>query len=141
VVVRTDNDGYLTEIKVGLHSFLADEPESVGGSNLGPSPYGYLTAALGACTSMTLRMYADRKKWDLQEVRVHLSHSKDYAKDSGSVEAKGSKIDIFEREIELEGNLDEEQRAKLLDIADRCPVHRTLHSDIEVKSKLVNKEN
>lgn len=138
VVVRTDDDGYLTEIKAGPHSFLADEPESVGGTNLGPTPYGYLSAALGACTSMTLRMYADRKKWDLKEVRVHVSHSKDYYEDSEAVEDKKSKIDIFDREIELEGNLDDEQRARLLEIADRCPVHRTLHSDVKVITKLAD---
>lgn len=138
VVVRTDEEGYLTEIKAGPHSFLADEPESVGGTNLGPSPYGYLTAALGACTSMTLRMYADRKKWDLKEVRVHLSHSKNYFQDSEAVEGKGGKIDIFDREIELEGNLDDEQKARLLEIADRCPVHRTLHSDIQVITRLAD---
>ncbi len=136
VVVRTDDDGYLTEIKAGPHAFLADEPESVGGTNLGPSPYGYLTAALGACTSMTLRMYADRKKWDLREVRVHLSHSKDYKEDSLASDQKGSKIDIFDREIELEGDLDDAQKARLLEIADRCPVHRTLHSDIKVNTQL-----
>lgn len=138
VVVRTDDDGYLTEIKAGPHSFLADEPESVGGTNLGPSPYGYLSAALGACTSMTLRMYADRKKWDLKEVRVHLSHSKDYFQDSEAIDDKKSKIDIFDREIELEGNLDDEQKARLLEIADRCPVHRTLHNDVKVITKLAD---
>jgi putative redox protein len=138
VVVRTDDDGYLTEIKAGPHSFLADEPESVGGTNLGPTPYGYLSAALGACTSMTLRMYADRKKWDLKEVRVHVSHSKDYYEDSEAVEDKKSKIDIFDREIELEGDLDDAQRKRLLEIADRCPVHRTLHSDVKVITKLAD---
>ena len=87
---------------------------------------------------MTLRMYADRKKWDLREVRVHLSHSKDYKQDSEAVGEKGARIDIFEREIELEGELDDKQKARLLEIADRCPVHRTLHGDVEVKSKLAN---
>lgn len=136
VVTRTGQDGFLTEIRVGQHSLLADEPESVGGTNLGPTPYGLLSAALGACTSMTLRMYADRKGWDLQEVRVHLTHAKDHPIDCKDVEDEKSKIDIFDREIELEGDLDEKQITRLLEIADRCPVHRTLHSDIEVRTRL-----
>jgi uncharacterized OsmC-like protein/esterase/lipase len=136
VVVRTDGEGYFTEIKAGPHHLMADEPQSVGGTNLGPSPYGLLSASLGACTSMTLRMYADRKKWDLREVRVHLSHNKDYREDCENVESKKAKIDVFEREIELEGDLDEKQRQRLLEIADRCPVHRTLHGDVEVRTRL-----
>lgn len=136
VVVRTGSKGYTTEIRVGPHSLLADEPESVGGDDLGPTPYGLLSASLGTCTSMTLRMYADRKGWDLQEVKVHLSHAKDYAFDAEGSENPKSKIDVFEREIELEGNLDQQQRKRLLEIADRCPVHRTLHGDVKVKTKL-----
>ncbi|RMG24045.1 MAG: alpha/beta fold hydrolase, partial [Bacteroidetes bacterium] len=136
VVVRTGAKGYTTEIRAGEHRLLADEPQSVGGANLGPTPYGLLSAALGACTSMTLRMYADRKQWDLQEVRVHLSHTKDYAQDSAHSELQGSKIDVFIREIELEGQLDENQRQRLLEIADKCPVHRTLHGPIEVRTRL-----
>lgn len=136
VVVRTGTDGYTTEVRAGRHSLLADEPESVGGDDLGPTPYGLLAAALGACTSMTLRMYADRKGWDLKEVRVHLSHAKDYASDAGESDNPKSRIDIFERELELEGDLDEKQRKRLLEIADRCPVHRTLHGDVEVRTRL-----
>lgn len=136
VGVRTGAEGYTTEIKAGGHTLFADEPEDVGGLDLGPSPYGLLAAALGACTSMTLRMYADRKKWDLQEVRVHLNHAKDYLADSEHSEDAKSKIDVFEREIELEGKLDHDQRQRLLEIADRCPVHRTLHGDIHVRTHL-----
>jgi putative redox protein len=136
VAVRTGEKGYTTDIKAGKHYFTADEPEDVGGSDLGPSPYGYLLSALGACTSMTLRMYADRKKWDLKEVRVHLEHQKVHALDSENCVDKSRKIDEMTRSIELEGNLDETQRAKLLEIADKCPVHRTLHNDVLIKTSL-----
>lgn len=136
VVVRTGPNGYTSQVLAGRHHFLADEPTSVGGEDLGPSPYQFLLTSLGACTSMTLRMYADRKKWDLQEVRVHLSHSKDHKADSEAYEKSDSKIDILERELELKGNLDEEQRKRLLEIADRCPVHRTLHNEMEVRTIL-----
>ncbi|MEL6675124.1 MAG: bifunctional alpha/beta hydrolase/OsmC family protein [Bacteroidota bacterium] len=135
-VVRTGPGSYTTEIRTGKHNLLADEPERVGGDDLGPSPYDLLLASLGTCTSMTLRMYADRKKWPLQEVRVHLEHYKDYPEDAGHMDDPKSKLDHIEREVELEGPLDEEQRARLLEIADRCPVHRTLHSEIVVKTKL-----
>ncbi|MEM6803956.1 MAG: bifunctional alpha/beta hydrolase/OsmC family protein [Bacteroidota bacterium] len=137
-VVRTGAKGYTTEVRAGQHSFLADEPTTVGGADLGPSPYDLLVAALGTCTSMTLRMYADRKGWDLQEVRVHLQHSKEHCEDCGNTGNPKSKIDTIERVLELEGDLDEKQRARLLEIADRCPVHRTLHSDIRVKTRLEN---
>lgn len=136
VVVRTGPAGYTTEVKAGKHSFLADEPESVGGADLGPTPYGYLLTSLGTCTSMTLRMYADHKKWNLEEVRVHLSHEKVHRDDSEHSADQKAKIDRIEREIELYGDLDETQRERLLEIADRCPVHRTLHGEIEVVTKL-----
>ena len=137
VAVRTGEKGYTTDIKAGKHYFTADEPEDVGGKNLGPSPYAYLLAALGACTSMTLRMYADRKKWDLKEVRVHLEHQKVHALDSENCEKTNRKIDEMTRVLELEGNLNETQRARLLEMADRCPVHRTLHNDVVIKTSLV----
>lgn len=134
-VVRTGEGTYTTDIKAGKHYLTADEPESVGGTDLGPTPYDLLVSALGACTSMTLRMYADRKEWDLKEVRVHLKHDKVHAEDCGDCEHTG-KMDQIERVIELEGNLDENQRKKLFEIADKCPVHKTLHSDITVKTEL-----
>ena len=136
VVVRTGPYGYTSQVLAGTHHFIADEPKSVGGEDLGPSPYQFLLSSLGACTSMTLRMYADRKKWNLEEVWVHLSHSKDHKVDSEAYEKSESKIDIIERELELKGNLTDEQRARLLEIADRCPVHRTLHNEIEVRTQL-----
>ncbi len=135
-VVRVGGKGYTSEIRVGKHRFLADEPASVGGDDLGPSPYDLLVSGLGACTAMTLRMYADRKGWPLSEVRVHLEHYKDYPTDRENTEAKQSKIDHIERYVELEGPLDAQQQQRLLEIADRCPVHRTLHNDVEVRSVL-----
>ena len=136
VVVRTGDDGFTTEVKAGRHSFLADEPSSVGGKDLGPTPYDLLIASLGACTSMTLRMYADRKGWPLEEVRVHLDHGKVHEQDCENCENENAKIDQIEREIELFGDLNDEQRQKLLEIADKCPVHRTLHGEIRVVTKL-----
>lgn len=137
VVVRTSEEGYTTEIRAGHHRLLADEPREVGGDDLGPTPYGLLSAALGACTSMTLRMYADRKKWPLKEVIVHVSHEKTHPADVNEAGGKAGKIDVFEREISLEGEVTDEQRQRLLEIADRCPVHRTLHGDIEVRTRLL----
>ncbi|MEM6523059.1 MAG: bifunctional alpha/beta hydrolase/OsmC family protein [Bacteroidota bacterium] len=137
VVSRTGDDGFTTELRAGNHSFLADEPASVGGKDLGPTPYDYLVAAIGACTSMTLRMYAERKKWPLEEAIVHLEHNKVHEKDCENCESASSKIDRIDREIELVGDLSEEQRLKLLEIADKCPVHRTLHGEIKVVSKLI----
>ena len=134
VVTRTAGESYTTEIMAGKHSLIADEPASVGGNDFGPTPYNYLTAALGACTGMTMRMYADRKGWDLQEVKVHLSHAKRHLEDCEACEASNAKLDHIDREIEIEGNLDEKQIARLMQIADRCPVHRTLHSEIVVNT-------
>lgn len=136
VAVRLGAEGFTTDIMARQHSLTADEPESVGGNDFGPSPYELLSASLGACTAMTMHMYARRKKWDLQEVRVHLDHYKDYAADMENVEDKKSRIDHFERLIEMEGDLDEAQKKRLLEIADRCPVHRTLHGDVKVITQL-----
>ena len=135
VVVRIGNEGYTTDIKAGNHALTADEPKDVGGNDFGPTPYDLLTSALGACTAMTLRMYADRKDWDLQEVRVHLEHGKIYNEDSESSDSKSKQIDHIERIVELEGNLDDKQRERLLEIANKCPVHRTLHGKVIVDTK------
>lgn len=133
VVVHIANEKYTTQVLANGHHLTSDEPESVGGNNYGPSPYDLLSAALGACTAMTMKMYAERKKWDLQEAFVHLKHGKIHAEDCEScVEGSTGKIDRFERMVELHGDLDETQRKRLLEIADKCPVHRTLHETVEV---------
>lgn len=137
VVVRSEEgEGFTTHIKAGNHRMIADEPASVGGNNFGPTPYDYVTAGLGACTAMTMRMYAARKKWDLQSVTVHLEHGKRHSNDCENCEESAAKIDHFDRVIEMEGNLDEAQKKRLLEIADKCPVHRTLHAEIKVITHL-----
>ena len=136
VTARVGEAGYLTEITAQGHALVADEPASLGGSDQGPSPYGLLAAALGACTSMTLRMYADRKQWPLEGVVTRLRHEKIHAEDCAACESKTGKIDRIDREIELIGPLDDDQKARLLEIAERCPVHRTLHSEVSVISTL-----
>ena len=132
VVTRT-TDRYTTEIMTDEHALLADEPLEVGGDDLGPSPYELLSASLGACTGMTIRMYANHKKWPLKEVRVHLQHQKIHAKDC---EDEKQKIDRIERVIDIEGDLSEDQRKRILEIANKCPVHKTLHNKVEVISTL-----
>ncbi len=126
VWTRISDKGFLTEINAGKHHMIADEPEGSGGTDFGPSPYGYLLSALGTCTAMTLRMYADFKKIDLKEVEVRLTHDKIHQKDGGAGENTSGKIDQIKRLIRIEGNLSDEQRIRLIEIADRCPVHKTL---------------
>ena len=127
---------FRTELTVGDHVQVCDEPERYGGTNTGPSPYGYLLSALGACTVMTLRLYADRKGWPLDQAVAHLSHAKVHAKDCEASETEGeARIDCIERSIDLRGNLSDEQRARLREIADRCPVHRTLTGEISIVTK------
>lgn len=138
VAVRLGASGYTTEVMVRHHQLVADEPASVGGNDFGPSPYELVTAGLGTCTAMTLQMYARRKKWDLQEVVVHLEHYKDYATDMMDPDTQSSKIDHFDRHIELVGKLDSDQRARLLEIANKCPVHRTLLGDIDINTYLLS---
>ena len=137
VAVRVGLDGYTTEIKAGRHHLIADEPTNVGGNDLGATPYDLLLASLGACTAMTIKMYAERKKWSLDEVTVELNHSKDYASDCETCEENKSKIDLIKRQIHVSGELDEIQQARLLEIADKCPVHKTLHGEVKVETRLV----
>jgi len=138
VVTYTGLNAFTTEVKAGNHSLLADEPISVGGDDLGPTPYDFLMTALGTCTGMTIRMYANRKKWPVEGIRVHLSHERVYSDDKHHVEHKDGKVDQIERQIEFEGDLTDKQKQRLMQIADRCPVHRTLHSDIIIKTELLD---
>ena len=137
VIVRGDAAGFAQQVEIGPHNLKGDEPVASGGTDTGPTPYDYLLAALGTCTSMTIAFYARRKGWPLENVTVSLHHSKIHATDCAECETKVGKIDRIEREIHLSGNLTAEQRAKLMEIADRCPVHQTLTSEINVKSREV----
>ncbi|MGD8789368.1 MAG: bifunctional alpha/beta hydrolase/OsmC family protein [Burkholderiales bacterium] len=138
VLVMESGDGkYAQTINVGRHWLRADEPPSVGGDDSGPSPYQLLSASLGACTTMTMRMYANHKNWPVGRMSVRVHHEKIHAKDCAECEKKEGKVDRMEREIEIEGDLSNEQRQRLLEIADKCPVHRTLHAQVVVKTRLV----
>ena len=137
VVARTYTDGFRTDVKAGRHTLVADEPRSVGGTNAGPSPYDLLSASLATCTSMTLHMYAAHKKLDLESVTVRVKHGKIHAADCQDCESDTGRIDEFQRSISLRGNLSDAQTERILEIADRCPVHRTLEGEIKVRSKLL----
>ena len=126
IVYEAGNGKFANIVDDGDHRMLADEPEAVGGTNTGPTPYGYLSAALGACTTMTLRMYADRKKWPVEWIATRVRHEKIHAEDCAECETKTGKIDRLERSIEIWGDIDAKQRQRLLEIADKCPVHQTL---------------
>ena len=136
VVAQLGSTGFTTRIQAGNHGFVADESEALGGNDFGPSPYELLNAALAACTAMTLQMYARRKKWDLKDVKVHLSYDRSYKEDCDQCSESDRRLEHFDKSIELVGDLDESQKARLLEIAERCPVHRTLsgasmfHSEI-----------
>ena len=137
IVVHGSTKGFAQEITAGPHRLLADEPVAAGGTDTGPTPYDLLLASLGACTSMTVSLYARRKQWPLEAVTVRLRHSRVHAADCEECETKKTLLDRIERDIELQGNLSEEQRARLLDIANRCPVHRTLTSEVEIRTRSV----
>lgn len=136
-VVHGSAQGFVQAITTGRHRLLADEPVAAGGTDTGPSPYDLLIAALGACTSMTVSLYARRKQWPLEAVTVKLAHHKVHAVDCETCEQKDGLLDQIEREIELHGTLTEEQRARLLEIANKCPVHKTLTSQIHILTRLV----
>jgi uncharacterized OsmC-like protein len=136
VVVRGGGTSFSQELIVGNHHLRADEPVSSGGNDTGPSPYELLLASLGACTSMTVGMYARRKNWQLEEVVVRLRHSRIHAEDCAECETKVGFLDHIDVELDLTGPLTPEQRSKLLEIAEKCPIHRTLESEIEIQSSL-----
>ena len=137
VTVHGDAAGFAQTVSVGRHRLAADEPFAAGGTDTGADPYGLLLAALGSCTSMTIALYARRKQWPLRAVTVELRHSRIHAADCAACETKEGLLDHIERDIALEGPLDEDQRARLLAIADKCPVHRTLMSEIVIRTRLV----
>lgn len=127
---------YTVGIRTGRHGWLGDEPEAAGGDDMGPNPYQMLNAALGACTAMTLRMYAKRKNWPLENVHVTLAHEKVHARDCAECETRSGRIDRIERTIRIDGEqLDAEQHQRLMEIADKCPIHRTLHSEVQVVTR------
>lgn len=135
VMARIDEGPFLTEILAGEHHMLADEPRDIGGDNLGPTPYELVAAGLGACTAMTLKMYADRKKWPLAEVRVHLNYENKYVEDARNCESD-QRIGRFTRTLEIAGDLDDKQRQRLLEIANKCPIHKTLKNGVHVSTEL-----
>jgi uncharacterized OsmC-like protein/alpha-beta hydrolase superfamily lysophospholipase len=136
VVVRTAADGkFAQRISAGPHALRADEPAAYGGDESGPTPYDLLLAGLGACTSMTIKMYADRKKWPVENVEVTMTHNKIHAEECGSCETADGKIDHIHRRIHIEGDLDADQRERLLEIADKCPVHKTLHAEVHITTE------
>lgn len=140
VVVRLEGDDYTTEVQMGDHALIADEPTNVGGNDFGPSPYELLNASLGACKAMTMKMYARRKGWPLDDVMVHISYSKSnrYLEHQANPENKSNYIDCFEIELEMIGDLTDEQKYRIMEIAGKCPVHKTISSPTKFKTKLVD---
>src|SRR5215468_2660761 len=134
-VVESGEGKFTEHLLDGRHRLLADEPVAAGGTDRGPGPYELLLMALGACTTMTLRLYADRKRWPLARVSVELRHAKIHAEDCADCETKQGMLDRIERVIALEGALDAAQRQRLMEIADMCPVHRTLTSEIKIETR------
>ncbi|AUC95882.1 osmotically inducible protein C [Bradyrhizobium sp. SK17] len=135
VVQETRNGKFQQTVTTGPHRLIADEPVSVGGDDSGPGPYDFLLTGLGACTSMTMRMYADRKSLPVDRITVTLQHSKIYAKDCEECETREGMLDQIDRVIRIEGNLDADQRKRLMEIADKCPVHKTLTSEVRIVTK------
>ena len=139
IVVRGTADSFKQEVVAGKHQLIADEPVNVGGGDAGPDPYDYLLAALGVCTSMTVGFYARRNKWPLKEITVSLWHSRIHAKDCEECQTKQGMLDRIDVEVELKGTLTPEQNAKLMEVAAKCPVHRTLTSEINIRLRAADK--
>ena len=137
VTVQEAEDGVFAQaVRAGRHVLTADEPFAVGGTDTGPGPYEYLLGALGACTSMTLRMYARRKGWGVGRITVDLAHDRVHAEDCADCESPAAMLDRIKRVIRFEGELDDDKRQRLLEIAEKCPVHRTLSSKIRIETAL-----
>lgn len=137
-ITARSKDGLQVQIFAGRHGLIADEPLDLGGDDAGPTPYDFLLSSLAACTIMTLHMYADRKGWPLEKVEVELSTKKIYARDCRECESDpDAKVDIIERSLKIIGDLDNEQRDRLIMIADRCPVHRTLTSETKIRTTVI----
>lgn len=136
VHIHLSKENYKTVMTAGNHELLADEPSHMGGKDSGPDPYDYLLMSLGSCTVITLKMYADRKKWDIEDIYVELRHFKEHADDCVDCKDPKAKIDKIEKEIIVKGNISDEQREKLLEISKKCPVHKTLFSNVEVISTM-----
>jgi putative redox protein len=135
IVTETGQGTYTQQIAAGRHRLMSDEPRPIG-DDAGPTPYDLLLAGLGSCTSMTVRMYADRKGWQLERVRVTLRHTRIHARDCADCETSIGYVDHIDREVELTGDLDDSQRQRLMHIAERCPVHQTLTSEVHIASSL-----
>jgi putative redox protein len=140
VIVEADGDSFMNRIRTVGHDLIADEPISLGGTNAGPTPYGLLLASLGACKSITLSMYAERKGWPLESIRVFLRHQQLHARDCEECQSDGGRVDRIDVELEIGGELDASQRQRLLEISKRCPVHRTLTSETSIRSTLLDEE-
>lgn len=138
VVALLDEGPFLTEILAGEHSIIADEPVEYGGTNFGPSPYELVTSGLGACTAMTIKMYLDRKGWPVEEIKVHLNFDNKHMEDCENCENEDRKIGKFERIIEIKGELDDKQRARVMMIANKCPVHKTLEQGVTITTRWAN---
>jgi len=138
VVVEEAGAPYTQRLRAGSHPLTADEPESIGGADRGPNPYELLLSSLGACTTITVRMYADRKRWPLESVGLRLRHAKIEASKWANCETRSGKIDSIECELDLRGELTPEQRRRLLEISSRCPVHKTLHSEVQITTRAVD---
>lgn len=137
VVAKLDAvDSYTTDIRSNKHTWLADEPTSIGGNDFGPTPYELVASGLAACTAITLKMYCERKKWEIDDVKVHVDYLKAYPKSADQSEKGAEKMDRFNRVIEINGKLDDSKKARLLEIADKCPVHKTLEKEIDIHTQL-----
>jgi len=137
VIVWGEGGTFAQQIAAGRHRLSSDEPDGAGGTDSGPSPYDLLLAALGSCTSMTVGMYARKKNWPLERVTVWLRHSRIYAADCSECETSEGLLDSIERDVRFEGPLNAKQQSRLLEIADKCPVHRTLTSKINIRTRLI----